>query len=147
MTQGQKQRELYGVPSWEDVKRREHQLNEIKQRAAERKHQKDEQELLKEAEEYVKRESVWHGFRLVPKKKMNSLLADNEISEVAKMQRLIDGYEQCIVATWGMLHRTENFVAVLPDSDCTDYINSIWQFLDFVKQKHPNIIMEWLNNK
>lgn len=118
--------ERYNEPShiheWTDEMREEAKL-----RAVERKRQKDaEQELLQNAED--------------------NRLTDNEVREVAKMQKLIDSYEQNIVVLWGKL-RSMDLTAELPNSDYTEYIQKIWRFLDFVTAKHPEIIKEWLNNR
>lgn len=68
-------------------------------------------------------------------------MTDNEVAEVAKMQKRIDDLEACFENLFLNLRTDET--CLMRKKDDTDECEEIWRFIDFVKTKYPEVIKEY----
>jgi len=74
-----------------------------------------------------------------------SRLTDNEVREVAKMQRHIDNLEEYLSVLFATL-RGKDYPTRLPlkeDTDQSWFFNDVWEFLKFIRQSHPEVLDEF----
>lgn len=76
-------------------------------------------------------------------------LADNEVTEVAKMQKHIDDLEAYLENLWFNLIMYSKPMTCLikrDDDNSANFFDRIWDFLKYCKENHPEIFKE-IENK
>lgn len=70
-------------------------------------------------------------------------LTNNEVAEVAQMQKHIDNLEACFENLWFNISHYEqpmrNMLLKDKDRNSAYFYNEIWKFLRFCKENHPEI--------
>lgn len=69
-------------------------------------------------------------------------LTDNEVAEVAKMQKLIDDYEACFSCLFLFIRKDETPIMVKHGYD-VPWFQDIEDFVRYIRDRHPDIMKEY----